>query len=101
MTTPAKLVAMPLWADFDDQTVLVNRMCNLDMFEDHFLRALSQLQVDGNTTARLFHYCVRPWVSGAPFRIGMFERVLDHVLALGEVWTPTAAEVAAAWKAMR
>ena len=99
MATPGDLVALPLWADFDDQTVLVNRMCNLDMFEDHFLKALTQLHLDGNTTARLFHYCVRPWVSGAPLRIAMFERVLDHALALGHVWTPTAGEVVDAWRA--
>ena len=101
MTAPGGLVAMPLWADFDDQTVLVNRMCNLDMFEDHFKKALTQLHRDGNSTARLLHYCVRPWVSGASLRIAMFERVLDHVRGLGEVWTPTAGEVVGAWKAAR
>ncbi len=98
MTTPGDLVAMPLWADFDDQTVLVNRMCNLDMFEDHFMKAITQLQHDARSTARLLHYCVRPWVSGAPLRIAMFERVLDHVLAQPGVWTPTASEVVRAWK---
>ncbi len=101
MTTPGDLVAMPLWADFDDQTVLINRMCNLDMFEDHFRKALTQLHRDGNDTARLLHYCVRPWVSGAPLRIAMFERVLDHLQSLGEVWTPTASEVVSAWHAAR
>ena len=99
MTTPGDLVALPLWADFDDQTVLVNRMCNLDMFEDHFCKALTQLHRDGASTARLFFYCVRPWVSGASLRIAMFERVLDHALALDRVWTPTADEVVQAWKA--
>ena len=99
MTTPGDLVAMPLWADFDDQTVLVNRMCNMDMFEDHFRKALTQLQQDAVTTARLFHFCVRPWVSGASMRIAMFERVLDHALAQDGVWTPTAGEVVGAWTA--
>ena len=74
-------------------------MCNLDMFEDHFRKAIDQLQRDGESTARLLHYCVRPWVSGAPLRIAMFERVLDHMLSSGPVWTPTAGEVVAAWKA--
>ncbi|MCY7308827.1 MAG: polysaccharide deacetylase family protein [Rhodoferax sp.] len=101
MTTPGDLVALPLWADFDDQTVLVNRMCNLDMFEDHLRKALTQLHSDGLVTARLLHYCVRPWVSGAPLRIAMFERVLDHLLSLGGVWTPTGGEVVAAWRAAR
>lgn len=98
MTTPGKLVALPLWADFDDQTVLVNRMCNLDMFEDHLHKALDQLALDGAASARLLHYCVRPWVSGAPLRIAMFERVLAHAARLPVVWTPTAGEVVAAWR---
>ena len=98
MTTPGDLVSMPLWADFDDQTVLVNRMCNLDMFEDHFRKALDQLALDGASNARLLHYCVRPWVSGAALRIAMFERVLAHAMRQPAVWTPTAGEVVAAWR---
>ena len=98
MSTPGDLVALPLWADFDDQTVLVNRMCNLDMFEDHFIKALDQLAIDGRHSARVLHYCVRPWVMGAPFRIGTFERVLDHALSRDGVWLPTAGEVVAAWR---
>jgi hypothetical protein len=98
MQTPGDLVALPLWADFDDQTVLINRMCNLDMFEDHFNKALAQLAIDGRTSSRVLHYCVRPWVSGAPHRIGLFERVLDRALALPGVWMPTAGEVVAAWR---
>ena len=98
MSTPGDLVALPLWADFDDQTVLINRMCNLDMFEDHFIKALDQLAIDGRHSARVLHYCVRPWIMGSPFRIDTFERVLDHALSRDGVWLPTAGEVVAAWR---
>jgi hypothetical protein len=99
MTTPGDLVATPLWADFDDQTVLINRMCNLDMFEDHFRKALDQLARDSLASARLLHFCVRPWVMGAPLRIAAFERILDHALRLEQVWTPRLGEVVQAWRA--
>jgi hypothetical protein len=99
MTTPGALVATPLWADFDDQTVLINRMCNLDMFEDHFTKALDQLNRDCQQSARLLHFCVRPWVMGAPLRIATFERILDHALGLDQVWTPRLGEVVQAWRA--
>ena len=99
MTTPGGLIATPLWADFDDQTVLINRMCNLDMFEDHFLKALTQLDADSQRSARLFHFCVRPWVMGAPLRIATFERVLDHALTCSQVWTPRLSEVVEASRA--
>jgi hypothetical protein len=101
MTTPGTLVATPLWADFDDQTVLINRMCNLDMFEDHFVKALAQLDRDARDSARLFHFCVRPWVMGAPLRIGVFERVLDFACGLPQAWTPRLGEVVDAWLAGR
>lgn len=98
MTTPGDLVATPLWADFDDQTVLINRMCNLDMFEDHFIKALDQLNRDCRQSARLLHFCVRPWVMGAPLRIASFERILAHAAALDQVWTPRLGEVVQAWR---
>jgi peptidoglycan/xylan/chitin deacetylase (PgdA/CDA1 family) len=99
MNTPGRLMATPLWADFDDQTVLINRMCNLDMFEDHFIKALTQLDRDARRSARLFHFCVRPWVMGAPLRIASFERMLDHALSLETVWTPRLGEVVDATRA--
>ena len=99
MQTPGNLVATPLWADFDDQTVLINRMCNLDMFEDHFIKALDQLNRDAQASARLLHFCVRPWVMGAPLRIAAFERILDHALRLPQTWTPRLGEVVQAWRA--
>ena len=98
MTTPGNLVCTPLWADFDDQTVLVNRMCNMDMFEDHFVKALRQLNTEAGRNARLFHFCVRPWIMGASFRIAMFERILDLALSLDQVWTPRLGEVVGAWR---
>jgi peptidoglycan/xylan/chitin deacetylase (PgdA/CDA1 family) len=101
MSTPGRLVATPLRADFDDQTVLINRMCNLDMMEDHFVKALDQLAVDARQSARLLHFCVRPWVMGAPLRIAMFERVLAHACAQPEAWTPTLGEVVDAWWAQQ
>ena len=98
MSTPGSLVATPLWADFDDQTVLINRMCNLDMFEDHFRKALDQLDRDSRNSARLLHFCVRPWVMGAPMRIAAFERILDHAMAMDQVWAPHLGDVVRAWR---
>jgi len=99
MRTPGSLIATPLWADFDDQTVLINRMCDPAILEDHFGKALHQLNRDAATSARLFHFCVRPWVLGSSARIALFERVLDQALALDQVWMPRLGEVVDAWQA--
>jgi peptidoglycan/xylan/chitin deacetylase (PgdA/CDA1 family) len=98
MTTPGSLIATPLWADFDDQTILINRMCNLDLLEDHYRKALDQLARDSQRSARLLHHAVRPWVMGAPLRIASFERMLDHALSLPQVWMPRLGEVVDAWR---
>jgi hypothetical protein len=99
MSTPGDLVATPLWADFDDQTVLINRMCDPAILEDHFGKALRQLNLEAATSARLFHFCVRPWVLGSSARIGLFERVLDLAQSLDQVWLPRLGEVVDAWRA--
>jgi hypothetical protein len=92
-------VATPLWADFDDQTVLINRMCDPGILEDHFGKALRQLNEDARRSARLFHFCVRPWVMGTSARIAMFERILDVAQSLDQVWMPRLGEVVDAWQA--
>jgi peptidoglycan/xylan/chitin deacetylase (PgdA/CDA1 family) len=97
MNVPGGMLSTPLWADFDDQTVLINRMCNLDMFEDHYIKALNQLTLDAAKSARLFHHAVRPWVMGAPLRIASFERMLDHAQSLPQTWMPQLRDVAQAW----
>jgi hypothetical protein len=70
----------------------------MDMFEDHFVKALRQLNTEAGRNARLFHFCVRPWIMGASFRIAMFERILDLALSLDQVWTPHLGEVVGAWR---
>ena len=70
----------------------------MDMFEDHFKKALDQLNQDARSSARLFHFCVRPWIMGAPLRIALFERILDHALSLDQVWTPPLGAVVDAWR---
>ena len=97
MNVPGNMLSTPLWADFDDQTVLINRMCNLDMFEDHYIKALNQLAIDSEKSARLLHHAVRPWVMGAPLRIASFERMLDHALSLPQTWMPQLRDVVRAW----
>jgi peptidoglycan/xylan/chitin deacetylase (PgdA/CDA1 family) len=97
MNVPGNMLSTPLWADFDDQTVLINRMCNLDMFEDHYIKALNQLAIDSEKSARLLHHAVRPWVMGAPLRIASFERMLDHSLSLPQTWMPQLRDVVQAW----
>jgi peptidoglycan/xylan/chitin deacetylase (PgdA/CDA1 family) len=99
MSTPGDLVATPLWADFDDQTVLINRMCDPVILEDHFDKALRQLNRDAVQSARLLHFCVRPWVLGSSARIALFERVLDVAQSLDQVWMPRLGEVVDAWRA--
>jgi hypothetical protein len=67
--------------------------------EDHFDKALRQLNRDAVQSARLLHFCVRPWVLGSSARIALFERVLDVAQSLDQVWMPRLGEVVDAWRA--
>lgn len=81
MTVPVgSLTAFPLNADLDDQTTLANRMLEPAAYRRHLLDALAQLTEDGRDSARVLSFCMRPWLTGQPFRVGVFEDFLDAVL---------------------
>jgi hypothetical protein len=86
MTVPqGSITAFPLSADLDDQTSLLNRMLDPAAYEDHLLAAVDQLAKDGAESARVLAFCIRPWLLGQPFRIGIFERFLAHASTTRDV----------------
>jgi peptidoglycan/xylan/chitin deacetylase (PgdA/CDA1 family) len=100
MTVPdGDLVALPLMADLDDQFALATRGIRLASYGRMLTDAFDRLAVDGRGSARVLAWAVRPFITGQPFRIGVFEQALAHVADSGAAWTPTAGEVVGAWRA--
>ena len=95
------LYAMPHPSDIDDYVILaashqteedlLNQIC------DHFdlLHAESQRGEGGRVMALTVH----PWLIGQPYRIGVLEEALQHIMSRRGVWAATGAEILAAFKA--
>lgn len=99
MTVPAgELTALPLMADLDDQFALGSRGIRLTSYGAMLRDAFDQLAVDGRAQGRVLGWAVRPFITGQPFRIGVFEEVLAHLAGSGAAWTPTAGAVVRAWR---
>lgn len=87
MTTPTgSLHAYPVFADLDDQTALANRMTDPWAYGSHLAQAVQRLAVDGRTNARAMAVCLRPWLIGQPFRLGIFEDWLDAIRTTDGAW---------------
>lgn len=96
----AGLTGIPTLADLDDQTSLVNRMLDPTAYGQHLADAVRQLARDGATSARVVAFCVRPWLTGQPFRIGLFEAFLDICQDTPGAWvTPPPAALGAYYEA--
>lgn len=49
----------------------------------------------GRAYGQLFMLTVHPWISGRAQRVAMLERLLTHITTQADVWTATAAQIAA------
>jgi peptidoglycan/xylan/chitin deacetylase (PgdA/CDA1 family) len=65
---------------------------------DHFDLLYREAATSGG---RILALSFRPWISGVPHRIAAVEKVLDHIRSRGGVWSATAAEILACWKAQQ
>ncbi len=77
--TQRPITAFPMSADLDDQTALANRMLDPDAYGTHLEDAVQRLATDGRSDARTIGVAFRPWLTGQPFRVRQFVRLLDAV----------------------
>ena len=77
-----RLIGFPVSADLDDQTTLANRMAEPAAYGQHLIDAATELAIDDGRGARILSFCVRPWLTGQPFRIGLFDRFVEAVAEL-------------------
>ncbi|HEV2547700.1 MAG TPA: polysaccharide deacetylase family protein [Stellaceae bacterium] len=86
--------AMPLPNDLDDYTILVQNRQSEDAYArqlcDQFEVLRAEAAIEGG---RILALPLHPWVIGQPFRIGALEDALAQVMAGGDVWPATAAEI--------
>ncbi|BAN04272.1 polysaccharide deacetylase family protein [Ilumatobacter coccineus] len=92
-----RLTGFPLSADLDDQTTLANRMAEPAAYGQHLVDAATELAIDDGRGARVLSFCVRPWLTGQPFRVGVFDHFVDAVVDIDGAtlthWTDAAASL--------
>ncbi|HXY99183.1 MAG TPA: polysaccharide deacetylase family protein [Stellaceae bacterium] len=101
MRTASRAIhAMPLPNDIEDYTILIQNRHSEDEFTQEIRDQFDLLRREAASQGgRILALALHPWVIGQPYRIGALERALDHVMASGEVWPATAAEILDAFTA--
>jgi peptidoglycan/xylan/chitin deacetylase (PgdA/CDA1 family) len=86
--------AMPLPNDLDDYTILVQNRHSEDAYVRQLCDQFEVLRAEAaREGARIVALPLHPWVIGQPFRIGALEDALAQIIASGDVWPATAAEI--------
>ena len=99
--TPAgEITAMPLSTELEDRFIIMNNLHSEAEYADQIIDAFDYLYAEAaEQGGRLLALNIHPWMLGQPHRIGMFERVLEHVARHDGVWSASAGEICRVWNA--
>ena len=91
------MVSAPLFLEADDEFALWHRRVPLDGWREIVTGAAARMHRDGAehpAGSRLLMLTLRPWLAGQPFRVPTLDTALAQVMALGNIHTVTASELA-------
>lgn len=92
------MVSLPLFLEADDEFALWHRRVSLDGWREIVTSAAARMHHDGTehpAGGRLLMLTLRPWLAGQPFRVPTLDAALTQVMALGNIHTATARDLAA------
>ena len=93
------LYSMPLSNDIDDATVLIGMHHDEDEFRDQVTDHFDLLyEESARQGGRIMSLSLHPWVIGQPYRIGVLEKALAHMMGRPGVWAATGSEILGAWR---
>ncbi len=100
MTLPdGALSALPQMADLDDAFAFAApRGITPQSYGERIAAAATGLAQDGETSARVMLWSMRPFLSGQPFRIGAVEQALQEAAALPGLLAATPSGILAAFQ---
>jgi peptidoglycan/xylan/chitin deacetylase (PgdA/CDA1 family) len=87
------LYALPISWPLDDVNALWDRRVSIDRYGRMITETFDTLHREGADNGRLLALHLRPWLIGQPFRIGVLEEALGHIVGRGGVWTATGTQV--------
>lgn len=99
-TSSGPLTAMPLTVELDDRQVLVEQRHSEADFVQQVCDQAAFLRREAESGGgRILSLSLHPWVIGQPHRIEALDAILGNLRASGGVWSATASEIDASWRA--
>ncbi len=88
-TEHGPLVSIPYTVELNDIPMMIVQHHKAPEFYDRCMDNFERLYKEGENDARIMAIAVHPYISGTPFRIKYFEKVLDDIAAHDDValWT--------------
>lgn len=99
-TSAGELVAMPLSSELEDSYILMNNLHSEQSWLEQVCDACDFLLQEAATGGgRILALNIHPWLLGQPHRIGKLEQALAYITSQSGVWSASASEILAAWRA--
>ncbi len=88
-----ELYALPVMLELDDVVAMAHRKVTIDRYGTMLREGFDRLYDDGTENGRALVLSLHPWLIGQPFRIGVLDEALDHMMRRRDVWAASGAEV--------
>jgi peptidoglycan/xylan/chitin deacetylase (PgdA/CDA1 family) len=99
-TDEGPLWAMPLSTELEDRFILMNNLHSEASYAQQICDACDYLLNEANHgRGRILALNIHPWMLGQPHRIGKLEQVLDYITGRDGVWSASATDILAAFRA--
>jgi allantoinase len=93
ITDQGELFALPIMLELDDVIALAQRRVSVDSYGSMLKRAFDTMYRDGSRNGRVMVLNLHPWLIGQPFRIGVLDDALGHIMRRQGVWAATGSEI--------
>jgi allantoinase len=99
MNVPSgELFALPVSLPLDDVNALWERRIDTDRYARMIGESFDRLYSDGAENPRLLVLALHPFLIGQPFRIGILDAALEHIVQHENVWHATGSQIVGAAK---
>jgi allantoinase len=92
-TDQGQLFALPIMLELDDVIALAHRRVTIDSYGGMLKQGFDTMYRDGSSSGRLMVLNLHPWLIGQPFRIGVLDDALGHIMRHQGVWAATGSEI--------
>ena len=87
------LFALPVMLELDDVVAMAHRKVTIDRYAAMLRESFDEMYIDGTENGRALVLSLHPWLIGQPFRIGVLDEALGHMMRRRGVWAASGAEV--------